>query len=356
MLTSWAAKLKGLQGGWPEFLQSFGKGSATTVGLDIGSSVMKGVKLVRKEGRLELLQLEKTEIPPGTAPSRQGRLLQQLVRQLDIREANVITAVGGSGCVLRSVVMPKMSPQELRNAFSFEAEKYIPFKPEDAFLDFAILGNRTDGRMEVLLAAAKKELVNNHLELLKKAGLSPDAVDLEMVALANAWEVSHPGEASGAVALLDIGAEGTISVFLLGSQLQFSRQISIGGSNFSQALSQSLQVDLSEAERIKCEPGSRSQDVEAALIPAWEEWLTQCRVSFDFYENQFGRGVERLVLSGGSARLAGFKKWVENAAGLPVIEWNPLAGIASRTDLKTAHQPDPSFGVALGLAVHGTKG
>lgn len=333
--------------------------AGVSVGLDLGSSLLKGVKLSRKEGRYRLVRTEVGVVPLGSKPAVHLAALQALLGRLDVREARIVTAVAGSGVVLRSVMMPKMSPQELRGAFTYEAEKYIPFKPEEAFLDFSVLGQREGGRMEVLLAAARRDLVMEHLEPLHGLGVFPSVVDLETVALANAWEIgSRSGEAKGVpgMGLLHVGARATVLDFLSGTQLQFAREIPVGGNVFTQAVAAALHVDLAEAEKIKCDPGKRAEQVQAALGPYWESWLNQCRVSFDFYESQFGRAVERLVLSGGSVRLAGFREWIESTTGLPTEAWNPLVPLERDGGTETQLPvPQGAFAVAVGLAVRGCQ-
>jgi len=313
--------------------------------LDIGGFSVKGLKLHRIDPHLEVLQAETVEISSVWDVPRRIETIRKLMEKLGAPETPVVAAVGGAGTVLRRISLPKMSPQQLRSALSFEAEKYIPFKLEEVFLDFAVLGagDPPSGQMEILLAAARREVVNDLVGLLSPCGVTPLAVDLEMVALANAWAES-PAEGKGEVAaLLHVGSRGTVLDFVRGSQLEFAREINVGGAAFTGAISQGLRLDASEAERIKCQPEGRAAEVRAALQPAWEQWLSQCRSSFDFYEDQFGRRVERLVLSGGGAQLPGFKEWVQEAGGLPTQLWDPMG-------------KGPSFAVAIGLALQGVKG
>ena len=324
-----------------------------TIGLDLGSSSLKGVKLQKVSDQWKLLQVAVVPIAPQLDSAQRVQAVQQAVEQLSPREAQMLTAVGGAGTVLRRILFPKMSSHELKASLAFEAEKHIPFKLDEVFLDFSILGDRPGGRMEVLLAAARRDLVNEQLSLLSQAGLAPQAIDLETIALANAWEVSHPGTEGGGVALLHVGCRGTLLDFLCGGQLEFAREISIGGNAFTEAIAQALQLDGSEAERIKCQPDARWAQVQAPLQASWEDWLNQCRASFDFYENQYGHRVERLVLSGGSARLTGFKEWVQEAAGFPTEVWDPLGGMASEADPTLVEKANVGLGVALGLAVRG---
>jgi len=352
-LAALTAKLKDLAS-QSEKLTSWLKGSALSAGLDIGSHSVKGLLLRRLGDVSTLLNMVEQPLPAGAQSSDCAQAIQQVLAKLNAQEARVVAAVGGSGVVLRSIVLPKMAPQELRASLSFEAEKHIPFKMDQTFLDFSIVGARPDGRMEILLAAARKEVVEDRMALLQVAQVSPLAIDLEMVALANAWEMAGTDAQGDQVSvLIHVGARGTIFNFLKGKQVQFTRETGVGGDAFTQAVSEGLHLDSAQAETLKCAPGERVQEVRNALQPAWEEWLNQCRVSFDFYENQFGQEVSRLCLSGGSARLGSFVSWVGEETGLPTTAWNPLKGLTSEVDAAHIEQAGVSMGVALGLAVRG---
>lgn len=331
----------------------FRKGPSEAVGLDIGSSSVKGVRVAKVPSGLRLVQFATQEIPPEASQTQRVQAIRSVLQSLGGKDLHVITAVGGTGTVLRSVLLPKMTPAELRGALAYEADKYIPFKPDEAHLDFAILGDRPGGRMEVVLAAARKELVNAHLELLREAQISPHALDLETLALSNAWEISHPTQGSETAVLIQIGVRSTILVFLQGLQFAFSREILIGADAFTQAVAEGLTLDALQAEKIKCEPGPQADEVEAALHPVWEKWLTQARASFDFYEDQYGRRVERIILSGPSAGLSGFREWVEATAGIPTENWNPVSGLSAGELSPELESARLRLGVAVGLAIRG---
>ena len=321
-----------------QWISKFGRprGPAQCVGLDIGTFSVKGVKLHCVGGRTEVLQVEAAEIPPGGDAQSRAGALRQVSEKLGCRESPTVAAVGGPGTVFRRVCLPKMSPKELRSALSFEAEKYIPFKLEEVFFDFFILEGGANGQMDVLLAAARKEVVNDLLKLLSACEVTPVAVDMEVVALANAWQGVAGARCKGVTGLLHLGSCGTILDIVRDSQLEFGREVPIGGTAFTKA-----------------------GETRPALQPVWEEWLGQCRTSFDFYENQSGQRLERLALSSGGARLAGFKEWVQEASGLQTEVWDPLAGIAGAEQVAPAEagpEVRAGFALAVGLALRGVKG
>ena len=340
---------------------------------------MKGVLLERSPEGVRFLRMAVSALPQDLQPPERAQAIRSVVQSLrDDHEVRIVTAVSGSNAVLRSVLFPRMSPQELKAALAFEAEKYIPFKLDETYLDFFIVGNRPAGRMEVLLAAARNDLVDSHVEMLQSAGITPSAVDLEPLALSNALELSHPlkkaasagprkrpakGQAGAegegkemagtgeVVALLHVGARATILVALMDSCFEFSRESSIGGAAFSRAVAQGLRLDGTQAEELKLHPDSRGAEVRSLLQPVWESWVVQCRASLDFYENQFGHKVQRFMISGGSARLSGFKEWLQETLGLPTEEWDPAAALKSEVDPQQLESHRPVLAVAVGLAV-----
>lgn len=318
--------------------------------MDIGSTCVKGVRVGRTPAGFKLIRFATVAVSPAADKSERLRAIQGVMHSLGT-EVNVVTAVGGAGAVLRNVLLPKMTPAELRGALSYEADKYIPFKPEEANLDFAILGDRSGGRMEVVLAAARKELVQSHLEFLKEAQVTPFVVDLETLALNNAWEVSHSAQGSEVVALVHMGARATTLVFFQGLQFEFSREIPIGGEALTQAIAQGLQLDALEAEKIKCEPQGRESQIQGILLPIWEKWFSQARTSFDFYEDQYSRRIEKLLLAGPSAHVSGFREWLETTAEIPTDVWDPLTGLAVEGDHPGLESAKAGLAVAVGLAV-----
>ena len=334
-----AGPLTALVGRW------LGKESSC-IGLDVGSFSVKGVLLQKKRTGLVVEQWALREIPPGGEAAARTKAVQEILQSIGSTHRPIVSTVGGPGTVLRSVTVPKMTAEELKTSLHFEAEKYIPFKLEEVFLDSAILRDLQGGRMEIFIAAARKDVVQGHLDLLASANVHPQTVDLEPIALANAWEFYPPPElAQGPAGLIHAGARGTVLNFFSGKELQFTREIPLGGDGLTRVLCDGLRIDAAEAERIKCQPGDRAVEVQTILRPMLDDWSGQCRASLDFYENQYGRRVERLFVSGGSALLTGFAEGLEQSLGLPVRTWNPLGpGVAA----------GPRLAVALGLALRGT--
>lgn len=349
MPTRLLAQWEGLTTRWPVVAKLVG-GSPHSVGLDLGSTSVKAVALTQTPAGLALTGSSILPFPPTADRAQRSQVVRQALQAVNGPQGRVVAAVGGPGAMLRWVTLPKMTAQELKASLAFEAEKHIPLKLEEVFLDSTILGDRPGGQMGVLLAAARKELVTAQAELLEAAEVPVAVVDLEPLALANAWEASAPA-GQQVVALVHVGARGTIVNIVSGTQLQFSREVPLGGQAFTQAIAEGLSLDAPRAEALKCDPGDRAAEVRAALQSCWAEWWVQCRASCDFYENQFGHGVERVVVTGGSAQLAGFREWIQETAGLPTEIGNPLAGLAPAGAVPA--RPEAALAIAVGLAVRG---
>ena len=341
--------MEGLTTRWPVLAKLVG-GSSLSVGLDLGSTSVKAVGLTQTPTGLALTGSSILPLPPTADRAQRIQVVRQVLQAVNGPQGRVVAAVGGPGAMLRWVTLPKMTPQELKASLTFEAEKHIPLKLEEVFLDSAILGDRPGGQMDVLLAAARKELVTAQAELLEAAEVPVAAIDLEPLALANAWAVSAPA-GSQVVGLLHVGARGTIVDMVSGAQLHFSRDIPLGGHAFTQAVAEGLSLDAPRAEVLKCDPGERVTVVRTALQSCWAEWWSQCRASCDFYENQFGHGVERLVVTGGSAHVTGFREWIQETAGLPTEIGNPLAGLAPAGEVPA--RAAAALAIAVGLAARG---
>jgi len=314
------------------FKESFGRfirrwHRSAGIGLDVGSFSVRAVRLEQAGETLRLTHRVATPLAQRSDRAAQVEAIRKALQSIPLKDASLVSALSGPGTVVRLIVLPRMTGEELKQAIVYEAEKYIPFKVEEAYLDSAVVANRPDGQMDVVIAAAKKEVVDAHLQLMTEAGASPRVLDLEALALAHAWEAFPPAdgqtESEQVTALLHVGARMTLLDIFLGNRFQFAREIALAGDAFIQAAQETLRLDALGAKPLQCEPDHWTDEVIQAMLPVWEDWLSECRRSFDFYENQSGRRVERLVLSGGSARSVPFRRWVEETTGFPVLAWEP---------------------------------
>lgn len=268
------------------------------VGLDLDAASVKAVAVRHEERRHVLLAavVEAVEDPAAGMADAIRRVWSES-GIASLKAPFVTTAVSGSGVVVRFATFPRMTAAQLKQAVQFEAEKHIPYQLSEVVLDFHAVEPDTQEAREVLLVAAKKTLVQEHLTLLQGAAVIPHVVDLEAFALANAWEASGRSSTPATVtALMGVEPQRTVVNLLTGTRLRLTREFPTGGSG----------------------------EAPGAAAPIVEHLVRQARLSFDFFENQHGQGVERVVLSGPAVRWSGFAELLQEALGVPVERWDPV--------------------------------
>ena len=360
--------------------------SKTIVGLDIGSSSVKAIqlKLVGSKWIVEatgMVDLPKEALEPGKADAKQGFLLdalKRLFKESGISSRNVVTSLSGDSVIVRYVKLPYMSAEELRGAIGSEAEQYIPLNIDQVVLDFQILGEvQEEGqkKLDVLLVAAKNDAVDQHFAFLKSAGLSPQIVDVDAFALENAYEMSRLEGNDETAALLNIGATLTTINIVEGPNTRFTRDIPVAGNDFTREIQKEFNLRFGEAEELKKAQGVISMDeddiglssmadkddrvlrMSDAMTPVLNKLLGEIRRSFDYYETQARKKtVERIVLSGGTARLKNLNRFLANKLGIPVEHLVPFRNleISKGVDSERLTEREFQLGVCLGLAMRRT--
>jgi type IV pilus assembly protein PilM len=209
--------------------------------------------------------------------------------------------------------------------------------------------------MLVLIAAAKKDFLNQRLKLLEELGVRVDGVDVDSLALINAFTFNYPQtDKTKTIALLNIGASFSNLSILEGSLPRLSRDIHIAGNNFTQKIADTLSLDFNSAQSLKINP---QQEQAGKITPAFEAILSQLaaeiRTSFDYYESQSASSVGKIFLSGGGSLFAGLKEGLANVLGTEVDYWDPLKQItpAGNLDLSAISGNAARFAVAVGLAL-----
>jgi type IV pilus assembly protein PilM len=344
-------------------------GSKGLVGLDIGSSSVKLVEVAPKgRGGFELAHLGVAPVP--TEAIVQGAFLNSGAIVEAIREAlataktrtkSAAAAVSGHSVIVKKVSLPRMTRSELEEQIRWEAEQYIPFDVNEVNLDFQILDERGEGQMDVLLVAAKKDLIDDYVQVIGEAGLTPVAIDVAAFAVENAFEANYDISTSETVALVNIGAQtANINVVANGAPC-FTRDITAAGNQYTEEIQKALGVSFEEAERIKVggRRGERSHDVvprevEEAIRSVSESVIGEISRSLDFYRATTAEGrISRVLLSGGGAKVSGLRAAFQERTGHRIETMNPLARMlpTSRFDPDDLQDLAPSLGVALGLAL-----
>jgi type IV pilus assembly protein PilM len=377
--------------------------SKTAVGLDVGSSLVKAAQLKKSGKTVELEKFGVAAIYPGgdkkaaTEDVKQLKIraIRQALEQANIKAKHAISAVSGESIIVRYMQLPDMPEEELKNALRWEAEEYIPFRIDEVNLDSVILGKSSGtatGKVDVLLVSAKKDLINEHLELIRAAGLTPLIVDVDGFAFLNCFEVNYEPGSTDVLALVNIGAEVTsINVYVNG-YARFSRDISIAGDSITNAIQSKLGVDFLRAETLKITEGA-PVEAEARAAGAEEETslidtirgtveritgedlgddsqeaiaarsikntlnnlLSEIKRSIQFFENQpGGKRVQRIIVGGGTAKLKNLDKFFSKELALPVEIIDPFRRINATSkdiDQKTLENYRTMAGVSIGLAL-----
>lgn len=291
-----------------------------SLGLDIGSSSIKLAELEKKGKKNILKRLSCLELPAGEPL---GVSLLNFLKSQKLAGRQVNISLSGQSVVTRYLSWPRMTKPELKNTLQFEAKEYIPFPLEEVVLDCSIIkDNFENGKMLVVLAAIKKTILQERLGLLEKGGLTPRIIDLDCFCLANIFNKSYfdldTSMKEKTIALLNIGAMTTNMAIIDSGALRFSRDISFGAKN-------------------------------AALSGLASELTT----SIDYYENQNGRPVEKLLVSGGGSYSQDILNFLGHQLSLAVDSFDNLRGLSIDPALKIEEfKPKKNlFNVALGLAL-----
>jgi len=321
------------------------------VGIDIGSHSIKLIELQEKKAQLELVRVASKQITADDLKSGLRELIG--ADKSSVKHANL--SLSGPPVIVRYIDMPAMKKGELKSAMKFEAEKYVPFDIKDAIVDCAVLDKSPAGNTNrVLLVAAKKERVNYYMDLFKEFGIEINAIDVDAAALLNAFQSTGLEKKQDATyAVLNIGARFSNVNVVTKTYPYFTRDILWGGADVTNRIKDSMGLGLDEAEALKRNPGGKKDNVGNAIVPTLEKFVSEIKMSFDYFESQFGRGIERLYISGGSSYLFNIRDYLKEGFGIDVIMWNPFEGInmPDATTAKTVEDTASQFAVAVGLAL-----
>jgi len=325
------------------------------VGLDIGSSSVKMVEVASSGDKSSLICLGMKRAS-GSVRGPLIEAIKSLSSEIHITAKEAAISISGPSVIVRFVSMPKMRDDELKGAIKFEAEKHVPFPIVDCIVDHQILRTNTkEGKLEILLVAAKKDLVMAKVSIAEESGFSVSAVDVDTFAVANAFLRSSSAVSTGkTAALLDIGSNFTNVGIVRDGSLCFARDIAIGGNDFSQAISKALSIDMKNAEELKLSPGGKLQDILACTKGITNNLLDDTRLSLSYYENQSGKGVDEICICGGSSGIPGLEALFHEAFESKPVFWDPLDSLdRSKGVFDTAliEKMKSSFAVAVGLAL-----
>jgi len=336
------------------------------VGLDIGSSAVKIVEL-KEMGKGRGYQLVNVGIEPLSpeaivdgAIMDAGLVIEAIQKALGgrkVKAGDVAIALSGHSVIIKKISIPATSEEELAEVIPWEAEQYIPFDVEDVNLAYQVLkGGGSDGNMDVLLVAAKKDKIHDYTSVVTQAGRNPVLVDVDVFALQNCFEMNYDADDSEGVALVNVGASTTNVAIVKGATSIFWRDISVGGNHYNDALRKELNVTFEQAESLK-----RGQSVDGvatdkvpAILASVNDFIGgEIQKTLDFFKNTTpGEGIARMVLAGGSARVPHLRESLAERFGVTVEPLNPFnrVQIGKGIPPETLEELSPSVSIAVGLA------
>jgi type IV pilus assembly protein PilM len=339
------------------------------VGLDIGSSAVKAVELKGAGKGYKVTAFGSEPVPPDSIVDGaiiDGAAVADAIRRLfdsrAIKTKEVAASLSGNAVIVKKITLPVMTEAELAESIYWEAEQYIPFDIQDVNLDYQILdagdGPNGKGTMDVLLVAAKKEKIADYTGVIAQAGRTAVVVDVDAFALQNAYEVNY-GIAPGAViVLLNAGASATNINILQGDQSVFTRDISIGGNAYTEALQKELNLPFDQADQLKRgghADGVTFEDARPVLRAVTENVMLEIQKTFDFFKATAASDrIDRIVVSGGASRAESFTEMLTERFEAPVEPFDPFKRVTFDTrklQVESAASVAPTVAVALGLAL-----
>jgi type IV pilus assembly protein PilM len=360
------------------------------IGLDIGSSSVKAIKLKKLKDSYELIGAEVMnltsesvdELDPDVRFSLYVNTVKKILAHKNIASKRAVTAIPGDSAIIRYIKVPYMAAEELKNVVPYEAEQYIPLGMDQVVFDYQVLSEveeENQKKMEVLLVAVKNDTMNSHLEILKAAAVMPAAIDVDAFALCNAFNLNAQEEAetgvkADTVALINMGAKFTTITIVEKGVPHLTRDVNIGGNNFTKEIQREFNLSFSQSEELKKQhamimvesdelllssvPSSdddKSSRIYEAITPALNKLLNDIRRSFDYYESTVKKKpVQKILLSGGSSKIKNIDRFLSERLGIPVEINYPFKNIninSKNFDFDYLRANAVHFNVALGLAL-----
>ena len=308
--------------------------NTTTVGLDIGSGLIKLVAISHASGgpvitKVAFATVGNDAIVEGEVmdPAIVADAIKGLLASAGIKTKRVVTAVGGRDVIIKKIAMDRMKEPEAREVIRWEAEQHVPFDMDNVELDFQILDPEGDGlQMTVLLVAAKRELVDHKMALLSDVGLDPAIIDIDAFALHNAFELNYPDAMRGVVGLINIGHETTNINILDEGVPVLTRDIPIGTRRFKEDLQRERGLSADEADRLLQGAEESSSALDPLLESRGEELAVGIERAAAFLQSasRSAGGISRIFTTGGGARIPRLNKVLSDRLRIPVQLANPI--------------------------------
>ena len=346
-------------------------GKRNLVGLDIGSSSIKAVELQRKGNTYLLVNLGFENLSPDTVVDGQimelnnvSNVITSIFGEHQIKTSRVAAGVSGHSVIVKNIVLPQMSTDELRESFSWHAEEHIPFDISDVNLDYQVTSSSAD-TLNVLMAACKSDKIANVKQAIQLAGKQPVVIDVDTFALQNCYEVNYQPKAGEVVALLNIGASTMNINIMNGACSVFARDASVGGSQYTSLLQKELGLTFEQAEAVKrgypLPEGIAPRPIQPIIETVSDILALEIRKTMDFYRataEESEESIQKILIAGGSSKLPGLPEYLAKRFEIPVELFNPFREIQvddRKFDPDYMREIVPEMAIAVGLALRGVE-
>ncbi len=337
------------------------------LGIDIGHGSIKlvlvgkdanGVISLESIGETKSPAIDEKNINDSKYFNELANALKSLLGDLKIKNKQVVASLSENEVISRLVRLPPMKDNEIMDALKFEAETFVPYPLDEVSIDYEVIEKDDAGRLSVFVIAARNDLIQSYVKLFKSLNL--ELVALESPSVAYKRVVSHGVKTVEMVVVLDLGEKYTDIFNINHGNTYFARSLPIGGESLTRAISLGLGLDMNSAEEYKKAYGIKETELEgkirAAALPVFNSITDEVRKAMTlFSEDNAGKSVELLVLSGGGANLPGMAEELTRVLGVEVQVVQPFVNI----DITKINVPfnlntdGCRFGLAVGLSLRG---
>lgn len=339
-------------------------GGSTCVGLSIGSSSIKVVELKKSGKNWKLLHFGVVQLPDEVIVNREiqnqiavADSIKTLISQIKLKNKSVCTSLSGTSVIIKRMQLDVPNKKNLQDEVFWEAEQYLPFDISEVVMDYQVLSRPSDAKTDLILVAAKRTVLDAYMGCISDAGLKPTIVDTDFFALQTLFESNYQQKPTDAIAIVDIGASSLKLVVIFGGAPVFTKDSALGGRNLTVEIQKHLSLSFADAEALKTTPQPQGlpQEVSDLMHIMSENFATEIKRALDFYNaSSTGASVTSVFLTGGSAKIPGLLKTVEDIVGIPTQLVNPFNSISYDPAVFTQDYVAaiaPVASVAIGLSI-----
>ncbi len=335
-----------------------------TVGLDIGSSTVRGVVLKKGRGTWTLVAAGEEALPPNSIqegatiePALVSGAVTRLLDSFRLKKARVAAALSGHAVIVKRMWLP-VDEENLDDRIPWEAEQHIPFDLSECQLDYRVVSTGSSASrsgVDVLVVAAKKERISERTMVIEHSGRTPAVIDVEAFALANAYQMNYPERTDALTALVHVGKSGTVVCLLERGDPVFSRHIPLGGQTHIEALMREGGVDEGAAREMlhgNIPKRLNEKRITAVLRESSAQLAAEIRNTIEFYResDREAASLGRVVVSGGAWQAAGLFDTLKSELGAPVHVFDPFRHVGNAGNV-ASESTGPGYAVAVGLAM-----